>query len=162
MVTILRSFAFVQLQISLLCQQGLSKKHDISSEDNEVVKSGKEHLIKCLEARKCCVCQSCMPWHLHKTAQLCSPSVVCMAHESAACPAIINSTIAKPPYIFNWILQDKRLSSKTSLPANTGTHVACCMLKICQLLDPAPICLHVPSRCSRTKPLERKQTASSS
>lgn len=29
--------------------QGLSKKHDISSEDNEVVKAGKEHLIKCLE-----------------------------------------------------------------------------------------------------------------
>lgn len=31
--------------------QGLSKKHDISSEDNEIVKAGKEHLIKCLEAR---------------------------------------------------------------------------------------------------------------
>ncbi|KAL3134947.1 hypothetical protein ABBQ32_007907 [Trebouxia sp. C0010 RCD-2024] len=31
---------------------GLSKKHDISSEDNEIVKAGKEHLIKCLEKVK--------------------------------------------------------------------------------------------------------------
>ncbi len=31
--------------------QGLSKKHDISSEDNEIVKAGKEHLIQCLEVK---------------------------------------------------------------------------------------------------------------
>ena len=36
-----------------VAMQGLSKKHDISSEDNEVVKAGKEHLIKCLEASLC-------------------------------------------------------------------------------------------------------------
>lgn len=31
---------------------GLSKKHDISSEDNDIVKAGKEHLIQCLEKVK--------------------------------------------------------------------------------------------------------------
>lgn len=47
--------------------QGLSKKHDISSEDNEVVKAGKEHLIKCLEVKMVLLnrihsCVDCPQW----------------------------------------------------------------------------------------------------
>ncbi len=39
--------------------QGLSKKHDISSEDNEIVKAGKEHLIQCLEVKSLAKPQLC-------------------------------------------------------------------------------------------------------
>lgn len=43
----------------LTALQGLSKKHDISSEDNEIVKAGKEHLIQCLEVKSPAKLQLC-------------------------------------------------------------------------------------------------------
>ena len=63
----------VELALMSSYEQGLSKKHDISSEDKEVVKAGKEHLIKCLEA-SFHDCSASNGFSMHSTP------IACLAH----------------------------------------------------------------------------------